>query len=312
LELGRWEQALDLTNEITTLKRRRGASAHDTACTRFNNYGPLLSLGWLSEADQLLRECQEVFDTAGDITRLGTVHGARAALENDRGRLLDAVELQRTALRLHYTRPEPGTISVSHHNLAHYLSRIRADPGEHRAHRLAATLLNHFTGNRHELTRALGVLGDELRGDTGRLDAPALPSALSDVIRQVDAGEGVHFGGLVAALCPDADAAAQALAELLATAAATHPDRIDQHLTRWEPVITAVAAAAAAGHTPTELADFLNQGDSTDRAALAAALRGVLAGDRDREQLLVGLDDVDTAILTATLDRLSTDHGQDS
>jgi hypothetical protein len=124
LELGRWEQALDLTNEITTLKRRRGASAHDTACTRFNNYGPLLHLGWLSEADQLLRECQEVFETAGDITRLGTVHGARAALENDRGRHLDAVELQRTALRLHYTHPEPGTISVSHHNLAHYLSRI--------------------------------------------------------------------------------------------------------------------------------------------------------------------------------------------
>jgi len=40
-------------------------------------------------------------------------------------------------------------------------------------------------------------------------------------------------------------------------------------------------------------------------------LRRVLVGDRDREQLIDGLDDVDTAILTATLDRLSTDHGQD-
>jgi len=37
----------------------------------------------------------------------------------------------------------------------------------------------------------------------------------------------------------------------------------------------------------------------------------VLVGDRDREQLLDGLDEVDTAILTATLDRLSTDPGQD-
>jgi hypothetical protein len=38
----------------------------------------------------------------------------------------------------------------------------------------------------------------------------------------------------------------------------------------------------------------------------------VLAGERDREQLLDGLDDVDTAILTATLDRLPPDAGQDS
>jgi hypothetical protein len=155
------------------------------------------------------------------------------------------------------------------------------------------------------------VLGDELRGDTGRPDAPALPSALSEVIRLVDAGEGVHFGGLVAALCPDPDAADQALTELLATTAIL-PDRIGHHLTRWEPVISAVAAAAASGHTPAELAEVLDgRGATTDCAVLVAALRRVLAGDRDREQLLVGLDDVDTAVLTATLDRLSTDHGQD-
>ena len=43
--LGRWEQALDLTNEITIVQRRRGLSAHETARTRFNNYGPLISLG---------------------------------------------------------------------------------------------------------------------------------------------------------------------------------------------------------------------------------------------------------------------------
>ena len=62
---------------------------------------------------------------------------------------------------------------------------------------------------------------------------------------------------------------------------------------------------------PIEFADFLNQaGDNAEWTALVAALRRVLAGDRDREQLLDGLDDVDTAILTATLDRLP-DPGQD-
>lgn len=34
-----------------------------------------------------------------------------------------------------------------------------------------------------------------------------------------DAGDGVHFGDLVATLCPDTDTANQALADLLATAA---------------------------------------------------------------------------------------------
>ncbi|MGH3975622.1 MAG: AAA family ATPase, partial [Pseudonocardiaceae bacterium] len=124
--LGRWEQALALTNEITTIQRRRGASPHDTAGTRFNDYGPLLRLGRLAEADQLLRECQEVFDTAGDITALGAVYSARADLEAARGHHRDAAELQRTALRLTYPRPDPRTISVSHHDLADYLSRTRA------------------------------------------------------------------------------------------------------------------------------------------------------------------------------------------
>jgi len=38
----------------------------------------------------------------------------------------------------------------------------------------------------------------------------------------------------------------------------------------------------------------------------------VLAGDRDRERLLAGLNKVDTAILTATLDRLPPHPGADS
>lgn len=62
----------------------------------------------------------------------------------------------------------------------------------------------------------------------------------------------------------------------------------------------------------TELADALDEfGVTTDWAALVAALRRVLAGDRDREQLLVGLDDIHTAILTAVLDRLPISPRED-
>lgn len=53
---------------------------------------------------------------------------------------------------------------------------------------------------------------------------PAPPTALPEVIGLVDAGDGVHFGDLVATLCPDLDAAQQALADLVATAA-TRPEK---------------------------------------------------------------------------------------
>lgn len=74
----------------------------------------------------------------------------------------------------------------------------------------------------------------------------------------------------------------------------------------WEPIIRAVVTAAAAGHTPAELVDTLDQLGATSHCApLAAALRQILAGHRDHDQLRAGLDDVDTEILTATLDRLN-------
>jgi len=315
--LRRWQQALDLNDEITTIKRRRGASAHETARTRFNNWPPLLRLGRLTEVDHLLHDCQDVFETVDDIAGLGKVFGARAELEDQQGHLQEAIECGRTAQRLIYIHREPRDVAVSHHNLANYLSRSVGNPAEHRAHRLAATLLFHLTGDTHRLTGTLYLLAVDLRRDPHGPDVLTLPTTLLEVIRLVDAGDGVHFGDLVTALCPDPDTADQALTDLLATAAAL-PDQpaehtVDRHLTQWEPVIAAVTAAATTGHTPTDLAEDLNQlGDSTGWAALVAALHRVLAGDRDREQLLDGLDDVDTAILTATLDRLPPDAGQDS
>ena len=317
--LGRWQQALDLTDEITTVMRGRGASAHGTARTRFNNCVPMLRLGRLAEADQLLRDCQDVFETVGDVPVLGRVYSARADLEGKRGHVQDAVEIERSALRLHYVHLGPRDIVGSHHDLASYLSCApAANPAEQRAHRLAAALLNHLTGDTHHLIGTLRALGTELRRETEHPDAPALPTTVFEVTGLVDACDGVRFGDLVAALCPDPDTADQALTDLLLATATTLPDQpaehtVDRHLTQWEPVIAAVTAAATTGHTPTDLAEDLNQlGDSTDWAALVAALHRVLAGERDREQLLDGLDDIDTAILTATLDRLPPDAGQDS
>lgn len=71
----------------------------------------------------------------------------------------------------------------------------------------------------HRTTPHLRQLADELRGDTGRPNTPALPTTLTEVIGLVDTGDGVHFGDLIATLYPTPGTAHQALADLLATAA---------------------------------------------------------------------------------------------
>ncbi|MCA1706315.1 MAG: ATP-binding protein, partial [Actinobacteria bacterium] len=222
--LERWDDALDLNDEITSTKRRRGASSHEIARTRFNDYLPLLHLGRLAAVDQLLRDCQDAFATAGDITQLAVVYGARADLEDKRNHPVKAVDLQRTSLHLWYLYPGPREISTAHHNLANYLSRATGKPAEQRAHRLTATLLNHLTGNTRELTTTLGALASELRSNTNGPDAPALPTTLPEVIRLVDADNGVCFGNLVVALCPNPATAEHALADVL-TAAAISADQ---------------------------------------------------------------------------------------
>jgi hypothetical protein len=82
--------------------------------------------------------------------------------------------------------------------------------------------------------------------------------------------------------------------------------------TAFDPIATAFVTAVATGHIPPELADSLDYlGNTPGWAALVTALRRVLAGDRDREHLLAGLDDTETAILTTILDRLSIEPGPD-
>ncbi len=322
--LERWDEALDLNEEIARSRQRRGATPYEAACGRFNDYVPLLRLGRLTDVDQLLRECQDVFDTVGVATELAAVYGARADLEDKRDHPEDATELQRTSLRLWYVQPDPREISTAHHNLANYLARASGNPAEQFAHRLTASLLNHLTGDTRELTKTLGVLASELRGDTSGPEAvvspttPVCPTTLAQITRLVDAGDGVHFGNLVATLCPDRATAEQALADLLSTVktsaarqADSGPVGTDYLLEVWGPIITAIVATARGGETPHEIADLLDDIALTDWAALMAVLKRVLTGDRSREPLLAGLDDIGTAILTAVLDRLSTHSSQD-
>jgi hypothetical protein len=69
--LERWEQVLVLNGEQIESMRRRDAPALEVARTAFNDYAPLLRLGRLPEARQLLLGCRDVFDDAHDVGPLG-------------------------------------------------------------------------------------------------------------------------------------------------------------------------------------------------------------------------------------------------
>ena len=86
----------------------------------------------------------------------------------------------------------------------------------------------------------------------------------------------------------------------------TPADPTQQVLAQWAQRIDAVVAAAGGDHQAVEgVAPLLAELDRrADWAALAGVLRRILAGERG-EQLLDGLDQTDTVIVTAVLGRLA-------
>jgi len=306
LALGEWQKCLDLNAAIMATKQARGASTYEIVRFRFNDAGPLIELGRLADAERILLEAQQADEDQDDIGGLQQVLSTRALLEYRRGRSQQALELQRTAIRLAYVRPEPRDIAISHHQLASYLQTTGTDLADARAHRLAAALLFQLTGMPHELDVIRRALAGELRRDTGRED---LPGTVDEVIHGAEQTEGVHLDQLLTALQPDRQAVADTLAEILRTAADADPGQdpaIQDHLQQWEPVIAAtIAAAGGDADAAAQLTPVLDQlTQDSDWAALAAVLRRIIGGDRDAS-LLDGLDPVDTGIAGQVLARLA-------
>jgi tetratricopeptide (TPR) repeat protein len=297
-ELGEWETALELNRDIVANIMRRGAGVHEIARARFNDYTPLIRLGRLDDADQLLRDCQEVYEEQADTGRLGGVLSARADLEDERGRPDQAAALERTGLRYLYIRDDWDGAIASHNNLAHYLKKTGAPPGEWLAHRIAAASIEYAA--RGSATRIYNLAGDlRLLGD----NAP-LPNSFAELTSRVEALEGVRFGQLITRLT---DQPGDQLLTETVQLARQQIAADDQALAdRWEPRIAAVVAAAqgnseAAAAVEPILAELAG---TQDWAALVPVLRRMIAGDRG-EALLTGLDPVDTAITQRTLDALA-------
>jgi|GEM_PF-3962175 len=101
-----------------------GEGEHALARNRFNRYGPLLSLGRLVEAEQILESCLAVFRGVVDLSMEASVLSALGDLWYRRGDLEQAAGLERQALAARNRLFDLEGRSISHGNLADYLDHL--------------------------------------------------------------------------------------------------------------------------------------------------------------------------------------------
>jgi tetratricopeptide (TPR) repeat protein len=300
------EDALALNAETLQSMLRRDATDYEIARVRFNDYEPLLRLDRLRDVEGLLLACRKVFQAEGDVRLLGRVLSALAHLEDTRNYVDDAISLEQTALRYAYAAGDPQGIAVSHFKLARYLERAEQAPAAVLSHRLGAALLSFQIGS-GSLVSQLQVLV----GDLARLGATApLPTSFADLCEQVGQVGGVRLDELVAHLPGRAANGDRAFAEVVRLARTLPADPtvdLDSYLEAWAPMIDAVVAAARGDQQATQIVipQLEELAQQPPWAALATVLYSILAGRRG-EQLLRGLDPIDTAITTRVLERLTS------
>jgi len=221
LAFGKWREALDTGAEIQDSERRRGASRHELAITRFFDSYPLIRLHRLTEAARLLVDCQEVFEEEADTGNLSHVFTGRADLEAELNQPEEAARFARGALRLTYTRTIPDPIAAAHQRLFIYLRNTGGPRAEQEAHWLAAALLGRLAGMSRALDDLMLSVPQGLRHDKESPDRS--PWTLAGVIEAAEQTPGVHLGELISAVEPDAETVASTLTALLDSAARSGP-----------------------------------------------------------------------------------------
>lgn len=159
------------------------------AARMFNDYGPLMRLGRVDEAERILRACRSAFEADGHVANLAMVLGGYAGLEEVRGNYVEAAAFEEQALRWVYLTNDVQSIALHHLGIGRYLD----DEDERSlAHLLASAYLFDVIGGS---SPSLGHAADALLGSPatsfGDLDS------LIDVVDQV---EGVKFTELTSRL----------------------------------------------------------------------------------------------------------------
>lgn len=191
--LNRWEEALALNGEIVASQESRGASLLQVARSRFNDYGPLLSLGRHEEVRSLLLVCRAIFEEEQAVADLGRVFSALANLEGQLRCYPQGITFEETALRYKYLAGTPEDCALSHFNLSACLTQAGGPPRAALAHWLAAGII-HFQTASGAWPSTLSVLANHL------ISVPAEPSSGPDsfdaLCRIVEEVEGVRFRDL--------------------------------------------------------------------------------------------------------------------
>ncbi|MER5883294.1 CHAT domain-containing protein [Streptomyces sp. NPDC001941] len=237
-----WQRALEYNGELCASMAARGAPTPACAQARFPAYLPLLRLGSVQAALDLLDRCREVFAAAADDLHLGEVFGALATVEDARGRGEAALTRGRDCLRYAYRAGVPATVAVSHANFGSYLRAHARDGSGAVAHHVAAALLGVLTGGR--TADVVGTVAEDLRefGSEGLL--PDSPDALYARVGEVS---GVDLGQLVGRLGQGPERVRAVFRDLVATARAGSDARAVAAAVWglvWEPAVAALVSAA--------------------------------------------------------------------
>ena len=213
-QLQQWQLDLELLQESEQVERTLGESEHQLVRNRFNQYGPLLRLGQVAAAQQLLEDCLDTFRQAGDLTMQTRCLSALADVWDERGDTAQALALERQSLAVKNQLPVPDDRASSHHNLSTDLHQ--SDQPEAAAqHQLAAivywlvigsgslqTALGNLrigmrraaaAGQRYDLLRLAALLAQPEFSPLAQflaqhsVDPAALQATLDDLIEQVRA-----------------------------------------------------------------------------------------------------------------------------
>ena len=227
LAFRRWPDALDFGAEIQESQRQRGASQSELLRARLSDAHPLIGLRRLTQAAELLVECQQVFEDNRDFGNLSQVFTERADLEEALGHSDAAVRFARSALRMAYTRTIPVAIADAHQCLARYLRAVGGAAEAQQAHWLAAALLHRLSGEDRAVDRLMLVVPRDLRVGHGPRRQPGTagppPRSLADLIDIAEQTSGVHLAELIASIEPDSGTVIRTLAAILDSAAGQGP-----------------------------------------------------------------------------------------
>lgn len=270
-ELGRWEQALELAAVVRRSQADRGAPEPEQAATALADHRPLLELGRVDEARDLVTRCRTTFEATDDVRLQGRALTALAEVEGRVGQDERAVELATEALRRWYQLADAAEVALGHREVADRLAASGADVPTVTAHLLASAVLEYQTGG-GRLTKEIQALA--------ALPPTESPLTFDETSLIVDRTPGVGFPALVFRL-PTKAGTGQAAVDVIHTLVGklrqeAVAQAVRQAVEAWEPVVAGLRVPAAADAVDQAFAAFESHPDWQD---LVVVLRGIQAGE---------------------------------